>query len=292
MSRLQKKCLIGSVALHLLLLVIVLVSPAFLLKEDPPVDIQVLEFIPDKAVDEALAQPKAQTQELPEPQPEPTPVPVQEPKPEPPKKVEPKPDIKPTPKPKKEIEPEPKKVEPKPPEPTKPDPLPPKEPPKKEPVYNKPKDIVVNLKPVSKTSTQPKVTPPKVDTRKNDIANTLKQLRSSTSNLKIESINLGTAGVSYASYDAIVKQRYTSSWNPTVDLDSGSNTVKVKIIVLRDGTVKQANIIGKSGNASLDADVQRLINRITTIGRPFPDGAKESQREYIINFNLKDLLNG
>jgi len=34
-------------------------------------------------------------------------------------------------------------------------------------------------------------------------------------------------------------------------------------------------------------DVERTLERVTTMGRPFPEGAKDKQRSYIIPFNMK-----
>ena len=53
-----------------------------------------------------------------------------------------------------------------------------------------------------------------------------------------------------------------------------------------DGSVLDAHIIGKSGDDSVDASVKKTLERVSFIA-PFPDGAKETERTYIINFNLK-----
>src|SRR5712671_207825 len=51
MNRVQKKCLIASLALHALLCVILLVGPAFLSSNPKGVDQPTLEVIPSKVVD-------------------------------------------------------------------------------------------------------------------------------------------------------------------------------------------------------------------------------------------------
>lgn len=118
----QKKCLIGSVASHALLVAVIAFAPAFIKKEiEQPTE--PLDFIPSRVVDVLLEKPGAPSAKVveakvtpprpapppPKPQPRPTPQPEPvkkpEPKPEPPKQVK-KPDP-----PKKK--PEPKKVEPK-----------------------------------------------------------------------------------------------------------------------------------------------------------------------------------
>jgi len=47
-----------------------------------------------------------------------------------------------------------------------------------------------------------------------------------------------------------------------------------------------AHIIGRSGESRVDGSVQRTLERVSMI-RPFPEGSKDKQRNYIINFNLK-----
>jgi hypothetical protein len=37
----------------------------------------------------------------------------------------------------------------------------------------------------------------------------------------------------------------------------------------------------------VDASVQRSLDRVTTIGRPFPEGSKDQQRTYILKFDLR-----
>src|SRR5438034_11031656 len=54
MSRLQKKCFIVSAGVHLLLLIILLVCPAFLSSKTHSEDVQALPFYPSKLIDAAL----------------------------------------------------------------------------------------------------------------------------------------------------------------------------------------------------------------------------------------------
>jgi TonB family protein len=62
--------------------------------------------------------------------------------------------------------------------------------------------------------------------------------------------------------------------------------VKVSVTIARDGQVIEAHIVERSGDFSLDASVQRTLDRVRDIA-PFPDDAKDQERTYIINFNLK-----
>ena len=69
------------------------------------------------------------------------------------------------------------------------------------------------------------------------------------------------------------------------DVSDNANT-KVSVTIANDGTVISARIITPSGDAGLDASVQRTLERVRFIA-PFPEGATEKERTYIINFNPK-----
>ena len=56
--------------------------------------------------------------------------------------------------------------------------------------------------------------------------------------------------------------------------------------IAQDGSGSVGDIIQPSGDAQVDDSVRRTLDRVTFIA-PFPEGAKENQRTYIINFNLK-----
>jgi len=54
MNRLQKKCVIGTAGIHLLLLVILFVGPAFFYSKPKADDLQVLDVIPANLIDAAF----------------------------------------------------------------------------------------------------------------------------------------------------------------------------------------------------------------------------------------------
>lgn len=305
MSRLQKKCLIASGALHALLLLVVLMTSAFLVKQEEPVDQQVLTFVPDQLVDEALRQPAAAQAAAQPPPVQQTPPPQAEPPPrqqEPPPKVETKP---PEPKPepvKPKVEPKPKqepKVEPKKADPPKPKPEPVKKP--------EPKPIELNLKPVVRSNADAvrKLEEQKAaelkrqaesqreaQRRIDDAINRVSTLEARLTESKVgaTAVDLGTVGVSYASYDSWVQKVYWDAWRPPNDLAAGRSIVKVKVVIRRDGTVESAVVTAASGTAALDNNIRQLLARVKTMGRPFPEGAKEAKRTYNIDFNLEAKL--
>ncbi|HMP81321.1 MAG TPA: TonB family protein, partial [Verrucomicrobiota bacterium] len=99
----------------------------------------------------------------------------------------------------------------------------------------------------------------------------------------------GGSGPAYANYAQLVKSRYTMAWNPPDGIEDEDATVKVSVTIARDGTVISARVTQSSGNAAVDRSVRATLDRVTFIA-PFPEGSKDTQRSYIINFNLKAKL--
>ncbi len=79
MNRLQKKCVIGTAGVHLLLIVILFVGPAFFYSKPKADDLQVLDVIPANLIDAAFnsgvanAAPPPPAPAVAQPQPQPTP---------------------------------------------------------------------------------------------------------------------------------------------------------------------------------------------------------------------------
>ena len=282
MNRLQKKCLIAAAGTHLLVVVAVLCS-GFITSKPKPDDSQVLDVIPANLIDAAFnsgvkgAQPPppAPIVKPPEPQPQPTPEP-------------PKPVVVPQPKP--EPTPPPEKIQP---EDTKPADIPePK--PKPKP---KPHQIEVDLKPVVRKNTPAvdnsaaeakeaaKEAKRVRDARLKAIQNAARSIKENSSSATTVELR-GDSTVAYANYASIVKSVYTQAWIPPDDTASDDANVKVSVTIANDGRVISAHIVGPSGDASVDKSVQRTLDRVSEIA-PFPDGATDKERTYIINFNLK-----
>jgi TonB family protein len=102
----------------------------------------------------------------------------------------------------------------------------------------------------------------------------------------LEMIGPGGGGEVYASYDQVVRSIYWHAWVPPEDTASDETIVKATVTIASDGAVLSARIIKPSRDASVDKSVQRTLDNVTFI-RPFPEGAKDKQRTYTINFNLK-----
>lgn len=275
MNRLQKKCVIATAGLHLLLLAILVLGPAFFNREPKNDNLPVLDMIPANLIDAAFmsgvkgaAPPPPQPVTVPQPPP-PQPQPVQPvPKPVPPAPA-------PAPKPtfenelKKFFTPAPK------PEPVQPAP---------QADESQPHKIVVNTHLVTRAA--PRYSRP--ENTRND-AKALNQAITSLSHGLSPATKIdmpGTSSVAYANYAAVVKSVYEQAWIPPDNTASDEANTKVSVTIASDGTVISAQIIAPSGDANTDDSVQRTLDRVTFIA-PFPEGTKENPRNYIINFNLK-----
>ena len=83
-----------------------------------------------------------------------------------------------------------------------------------------------------------------------------------------------------------MKTYYDQAWIDPEEVSDDDATVEVKVVIARDGRVISDSIIKRSGIPALDKSVQNALDRVEKLP-PFPEGAKEAQRTFIINFNLK-----
>ena len=276
MNRLEQKCLIATVGFHLLLVLVLLFGSAFFSPRAKPDDTQVLDVIPANLIDA-----KFNSGVKSAPPPPPTPPVVQPPQPV----VTP-----PTPEP-----PKPEPVKPPEPEPPKPEKISPEA---LEPVVKpkpvKPHEIKVDLtqvvhkvpKNTDATAAEERREAAKEARRRAAAfaaaARSIKDHSSSATTVEL----FGTSSVSYANYVSVVKSVYEQAWTPPDDTASDDANTRVSVTIGRDGSVITARILDPSGDASVDRSVQRTLDRVTFVA-PFPDGAKEKERTFIINFNLK-----
>jgi len=287
MDRLQKKCLIASTGVHLLLVLILLIGPGFLSappKMDDPATI--LEFIPSKLVDGPSGGGNPNAGQMAPPAAPPRNDPVPEPRvPRPPE-----------PEPEKKHDPEPTKA------PVKPDKVDPDVlPDPSKTTREKPK---VNFKEVVRNpgTKAPTKKPSDDSVRKEeerlagvqrDLASQLRGAAGTIGNRLTPGINIepgdygpgggGPAAMNYASY---VKKVYEEAWIPPDDTDSDDAITKVTVTIARDGSVSLSRIIRASGDGRVDASVRRTLDRVKFIA-PFPEGARDKERTYTINFNLR-----
>jgi TonB family protein len=259
MNRLQKKCVIGTAGIHLLLLTILLVGPAFFNPKPKPDDTQVLDVIPANLIDAALNSGVSHAQPPPPvptvvPQPQFTP-PVQPPLPEKiertrPQEILPKPDL--------------ARVEK----------------PEKRPTHK----IEVNTHLVDRTAARNSTTTDNSRQNARAIQNAIRNLKRDFSPSTTVDMP-GTSDASYASYKDALASIYYNAWTTPNDTANDEANTKVKITVAADGTVINAQIIAPSGDAKADESVRRALERVISVP-PLPDQSKK-ERDFTISFNLK-----
>jgi TonB family protein len=269
MNRLQKKCVIATAGFHLLLLVILFVGPAFFWAREKPDDSPVLDMIPANLVDAAStgvrsAQP-----------PPPTPAPMVAPAPPTPTPPEPKPIAQPAPAPTPTLV---DKVEkfftPEPPKPT---------PPVTENQPHTPKvNLQLTTRMVPKNASTPVKTTPD---NSRAIRSALRALRANLSSSTTIDMP-GNSSAAAANYAQVVKSVYEQAWTPPDDTASDDANIKVRVTIASDGTVISARVIDPSGDGSVDTSVRNTLERVQFI-QAFPAGSTDTERTYIINFNLK-----
>jgi TonB family protein len=285
MNRLQTKCFIGSAGFHLLLMVILLVGPAFLTSKSKSDNSPILDVIPTKLIDAAFsgggnpnakppppAPPVPPQQNITPPTPAPEPVKMRAPEPVP----EPVKEVKPT-------QPDPNSLETstdrkrKMPEVS------------TKPVIRRP-DTGKTAKSPATTSTADSEERRLADNRRRAAAllgATARSLREDISpGTTLEAFGPGGGGEVYASYDQVVQSVYWHAWTPPEDTASDAAITKASVTIASDGTVLSARIINPSGDASVDRSVQRTLDKVTFV-HAFPEGAKDKQRTYTIKFDLK-----
>lgn len=271
-ERLQKKCVIASAGLHLTLLVVLFLGSGFLGSRKPD-DMQLLEFVPEITTDALVsgggnpnAKPPPSDPQPPTPQPRSAPQPQPVRPPDPPKT------------PVRTEKPDPSSLE------TKPDKKP-----------TKPNVSLKPWKPTTAKPTKPTTSPnteadaqarAEAERRRlaGSIARSLKEnLSSGTS---VEMPGPGGGGATYANYKQVVGSVYYAAWIVPDDVDAEAATAVASVVIAKDGTVISATLTRSSGNKGVDRSVQATLDRVRFIA-PFPAGAKESQRPFTINFNLK-----
>lgn len=271
MSRLQKNCLIGSAALHALVLLILLIGPAFLVsKSRPATDLPVLDYIPATVIDEALFGGGAPNAVLPPPNARP------------PGRVSPPPAPAPPPEPRQpQRQTESKETE-----------LDRRSPRARNPVDVSKAKLVQRRPPRPDTPKPTPSTPDRdADARRaaaerqelfNGVLERLQQNAPSNTVIGVP----GPGGAAYAHYGQVIKSIYEKAWNRPAEAENATDEVEAEVTIWRDGTVIRSKILRRSGNPALDKSVESVLERVRTVPA-FPDGAKDDQRTFHITFRLK-----
>jgi TonB family protein len=276
MNRLQKKCFFAAAGFHLLLVLILLIGPAFLSSSSKPENVPTIEFVAINTTDAnifgggspkgALPQPPAQPVITP-----PTPIPVAEktPMPEPP--------------PKEKV----KEVTP-----------PKDETPSLEPAKTSKPKIVVSTTPVIRKTDPQAAAKARAAAEAKETAERNKRIAAAfghavssiSENLSgsttIELKGPGGGGVPYGNWLSALKKIYTDAWIVPDGVTDDSATATATVTIARDGEVISTSITRASGNALVDHSVKATLDRVRNVPK-LPEGAKEDQRTVIINFNVK-----
>lgn len=97
----------------------------------------------------------------------------------------------------------------------------------------------------------------------------------------------GGGGETYAGYGLYVRMIYQRAWRPPTEVPDNSSVVTARVVIAKDGRIMSADIVGKSGVSALDRSVAAALGRVTTIGRPFPEGSTDEQKTFLIDFDLQ-----
>ncbi len=93
-------------------------------------------------------------------------------------------------------------------------------------------------------------------------------------------------GDAFAGYGDVVKAIYRNAWITPDEGIGNTSWPQAKVIIGRDGSIRSAALVRSSGSRALDrtvTDALRLVQKVP----PFPAGAHDSERMYIIEFNLE-----
>lgn len=296
MNRFQKKCLMASAMLHALLLLVLVVGTAFFNKEEKISSAQVIELVPGLTVTDgptrgnsapASAPAPIPTAAAPKPEvvlPKPAPEKVEQPKEtfvEPPKAKpieKPEESELPTPKPVKKTMPKPVVIS-----------KPKAKPAETKRVVDISKPTVRNNKEKQASAEAAEKAAEKHarDQRVAAVNGSLKNLGKKLSDpTSFDSGSFSGGGQAEINYGDFVLSKYDAAWIAPAEVDDSEAIVKARVVIARSGNVVSSEIIKASRNATLDKSVRRALDSVSFIQR-FPEGSTDSQRTYIINFNLK-----
>jgi TonB family protein len=268
MSRLQKKCVIASAGAHLLLILILLIGPAFLSSNRPAEDVPLIDFVPVKTVDAAMSgggnpnggPPPLASQPTP---PAPPAQPARQPEPQ------------------KDDAPDPEKAVARP---------------------ERRHEIQVSKKLVRTPTEEIARARAAAERRAAQIAEARRRreaigqvvagiqsgLSGSTS---VELKGPGGGGLPYANWKQAVKSVYDRAWLLPNGIKADPVTTTVEVTIARDGKVVAARITARSGNAEVDDSVQAALDRVR-YAAPLPDDAREDERTITIYFDVQAKLLG
>ena len=95
----------------------------------------------------------------------------------------------------------------------------------------------------------------------------------------------GANAAAFTSYAQYVVSVYRRTWEPLIPKTlARSRVAVVSVTVDRTGKVVSARVVRKTGDAALDRSVQSALDRVRSIGKPFPSGSNDSKRTFTLDF--------
>ena len=95
----------------------------------------------------------------------------------------------------------------------------------------------------------------------------------------------GANAAAFTSYAQYVVSVYRRTWEPLIPKTlARSRVAVVSVTVDRTGKVLSARVVRKTGDAALDRSVQSALDRVRSIGKPFPSGSNDSKRTFTLDF--------
>lgn len=98
----------------------------------------------------------------------------------------------------------------------------------------------------------------------------------------------GPGGEAYASYKSILKTIYERAWEARKpsSVSAEHSTVTASVTIARDGSIVTFRMLSSSGVPGVDRSIERVLRETTRVP-PFPEGAKDLERTFQINFNVE-----
>jgi TonB family protein len=92
-------------------------------------------------------------------------------------------------------------------------------------------------------------------------------------------------GAAFAGYNTVIFNAYYHAWITPDSTADRLAAVEVKIVVARDGSIISADVTNPSGDSALNRSVEKALRAVRKLP-PFPSGATDDQRSFLIRFNL------
>ncbi|HEX4120869.1 MAG TPA: TonB C-terminal domain-containing protein [Verrucomicrobiae bacterium] len=101
----------------------------------------------------------------------------------------------------------------------------------------------------------------------------------------VDTPGIGGGGESFAGYRDVVRSYYYRAWIAPENGGDKSASPVARIVVSRDGSILSAELISPSGDSTLDRSISRVLRDVTKLP-PFPAGSPDDQKVFRLQFSL------